>query len=127
MPDPIILPNCLLNTYKLMFPTLDFSRVHFYDGIIFPFSLGSEAAITLNSFPNNIDIYLKKGIYDPCSLYTFQKLGHELVHALQAEQGFGSAWFGSWDFNYLNALGGTFSTESLRILTRRKHMTSRTK
>ena len=75
-----------MHAYHKMFPTLDFSRVSFFDSIPFPFNLGPEGAITLTTGVHEIHMYLHEGTYDPCSQGTFVTLAHELVHALQIDQ-----------------------------------------
>jgi hypothetical protein len=113
MPNQITLPECLLSAYQQMYPTLDFSRIRVYDGIVWPLSWGTENGITVTSFPDHIDIYLKDGLYDPCKMESFAVLGHELVHALQIEQGYASGWFDSWILSYATAYLGAFGRDKV--------------
>lgn len=84
MPTEILLPDCMLQCYQYLYPTLNFSRIHFYDGIPAPFSAGTEAGITLTyGFGTGIHIYMKSGMWDPCSYQAFLIFAHELVHVLQ--------------------------------------------
>jgi hypothetical protein len=95
MPTEVVLPDCLLECYQFLYPTIDFSDLHIYDGIPYPWGLGPEAAITLTwGFGMGIHIYLKSGQWGgPCGASdpggelngfdTFLVIGHELVHVLQ--------------------------------------------
>lgn len=95
-----------MNAYSVLFPTLDFSRVHFHEDP----PLGSPAGLTLTSLYDDIDVYIKK--YDPCSESTFFTFAHELVHALQAQENsvFGGK-FNGWIMSYMLCLFNTFSAD----------------
>ena len=96
-----------------MFPTVDFSRVRFFVGPPFPLSLITDDAITVTSGVRDINIYLRKGAYDPYSLETFILLAHELVHALQIQKGRTSRWyFNDWIFRYLKCLMSSLTYKS---------------
>ncbi|HEX9485610.1 MAG TPA: hypothetical protein VF976_00970 [Gemmatimonadales bacterium] len=109
MPTRIVLPDCLFNAYAVLFPTLDFNRVSVFDGIPFPYNFGQNG-ITLTSGVSDINIYLRSGLFNPCSLSSFALLGHELVHALQAEQGFLGGQLNAWVFGYTWCVIASFST-----------------
>jgi hypothetical protein len=89
MPTEVFLPDCLLECYHFLYPRIDFSTIHFYDGIPIPYSAGSQSAITLTwGFGSGIHIYMREGVWAPCDqsgngLETFLTLAHELVHVLQ--------------------------------------------
>ncbi|SRR6266571_4842939 len=108
MPTRIMLPDCLFSAYAFLFPTLEFTRVSVFDGIPFPYDWGQNA-ITLTSGVSDINIYLRSGLFNPCWLSSFALLGHELVHALQAEQGFLGGQLNSWIFGYTWCAISSFS------------------
>jgi hypothetical protein len=89
MPTEILLPDCFLECYQYLYPRIDFTQIHFYDGIPFPWSLGPEYGITLTwGFGSGIHIYMKSGQWTPCDqegqgLQAFLIFAHELVHVLQ--------------------------------------------
>jgi hypothetical protein len=84
MPTEIFLPDCVLQCYQYLYPTLDFSRIHFYDGIPAPFSAGPETGITLTyGFGTGIHVHMQSGLWDPCNYGAFLIFAHELVHVLQ--------------------------------------------
>jgi hypothetical protein len=84
MPTEVLLPDCMLQCYQFLYPTIDFSEIHFYDGIPYPYSLGPEAGITLTfGFGTGIHIYMAEGLWNPCSLDAFLIFAHECVHVLQ--------------------------------------------
>ena len=110
MPTRIMLPDCLFNAYAVLFPTLDFTRVSVFDGIPFPYTSFVKNGITLTSGVSDINIYLSSGLFNPCSLSSFALLGHELVHALQAQQGFLGGQLNSWIFGYTWCFFSSFSS-----------------
>lgn len=67
MAQEFFLPDCLSKVYRFLFPTLDWSRIHFFDGIPFPLYTG-QPGITIASigFSSDINIYIEKGHYCPC-------------------------------------------------------------
>jgi hypothetical protein len=88
MPTQIVLPACLMDAYRLIFPDLDWDRITFYEGI--PFPLGASNAIAVPKLFAT-EIYLKEGKYDPCAKSTFVRIAHELVHAMQYQTA-ATAW-----------------------------------
>lgn len=100
MATPISLPRCLSTVYPQLFPTLDFSRIQIFDGFPPGFDNGQNG-LTLSSGWHGIHIHLRSGIYDPCTPHTFALLGHELVHALLAQQGLLGGRANSWVFSYV--------------------------
>jgi hypothetical protein len=87
VPTKITLPECLMTACRTMFPTLDLTRISFYDGVPLPYSIGNPNAFTHDHLDGSISIYLRQNTYLPCDLETFYTLAHELVHALQSQQG----------------------------------------
>ncbi len=90
MTTEVPLPDCFLECYQYLYPTIDFSRIHFYDGIPEPFGWNAQtAAITLTwGYGSDIHIYTKAGTWRPCDqkgygYELFLTLAHELVHVLQ--------------------------------------------
>jgi hypothetical protein len=84
MPTEIFLPDCMLECFQYLYPTIDFSKIHFYDGIPYPYSLGGESGLTLAlGFGTGIHVHLASGQWNPCSYAAFLMLAHELVHVLQ--------------------------------------------
>ncbi len=89
MATEVSLPYCFLECYQYLYPKIDFTKIHFYDGIPDPFGWGSEAAITLTwGYGSDIHIYTKEGTWLPCDqsgpgYSLFLTLAHELVHVLQ--------------------------------------------
>lgn len=109
MPQEVILPDCLSEVYRFLYPTLDWSRIHFFNGIPFPLQVG-RAGITIASvgFSGDIKIYIDEQVYYPCgpdgrrAHESFLIIAHELVHALQIQQMFGSGYIpGSWITKYV--------------------------
>jgi hypothetical protein len=102
---PILLPPCLIDQYRVIFPTLDFSRIAFYEGI--PRGVSGASGFTMSSGGpgRDIRIYLKS--FDPRSRESFLLVAHELVHAVQIQ---GMVWRGrvpgSWVTYYMtHAIG----------------------
>lgn len=83
MPTLIVLPSCLTDAYKVIFPNLDFSRIEFFQGL--PLGARAAAGFTMSSggWSPDIRIYVVK--YDPCTEETFLTIAHELVHAVQIQ------------------------------------------
>jgi hypothetical protein len=79
---PLTLPPCLLEGAKLLFPTLDFSRLRFYFD---QYSVSDRTVAYLTRteiiFNGSAPVWAD----DPCNKETFKLLCHELVHALQAQ------------------------------------------
>jgi len=95
VPTRIELPPCLLDSCRVVYPTLDFSRIVFYLGI--PRGVSGASGFTMSSGGpgGDIRIYLKS--FDPCSTATFLLVAHELVHALQIQGMVGGGRIpGSW-------------------------------
>jgi hypothetical protein len=101
VPSPIELPPCLLDSCRVIFPTLDFSRIAFFLGI--PRGISGASGFTMSSGGAGRDIRVYLTTYDPRSRATFLLLAHELVHALQI-QGMrgGSRIPGSWVTYYIS-------------------------
>jgi hypothetical protein len=113
MPTEIFLPSCLSDTYKFLFPTLHFSKIHFYKGFPFPANAGSQHGLTLPDSTGlfGINVYLENGIDDPCSEDTFLTIAHELVHALQIQEGgAGLGLFNAWVVRYVTCAWSSFSS-----------------
>jgi hypothetical protein len=136
VPTEVFLPDCLSKIYRFLFPTLDWSRIHFFDGIPFPLNIGPKDGITVPSaFSSAINIYLADGNYVPCgpgapprpdepsswsseqynqagaAHHTFLLLAHELVHALQIQESAGSGYIpGSWITQYVTCWFASRST-----------------
>src|SRR2546429_7179568 len=105
MPNRIYPPACLMDAFHVLFPTLDFSRISFYEGMPFPLDTG-QGGITIASvgLSSEIKIYLTDGRYNSCTQDTFLLLSHELVHALQIQNSFlGGKIPGWWVFGYVTA------------------------
>jgi hypothetical protein len=83
VPSPIVLPPCLIDSCRLIFPTLDFSRIGFYLGI--PRGVPGASGFTMSSGGPGRDIRIYLQSFDPCSPETFLLVAHELVHALQIQ------------------------------------------
>jgi hypothetical protein len=87
-----------MEAYRCLFPTIDFSRVRFFDGLPTPYNWGSQEASTVEYFSEQ-HICLRR--FDPkdfCDSTFFLLIAHELVHVLQIQKG-GST--GSWTARYL--------------------------
>jgi hypothetical protein len=122
MPREFFLPDCLSKVYQFLFPTLNWSRIHFFDGIPFPLNRG-QGGITIASvgFSSDINIYIQEGLYYPCSSVpgdgpqaqeSFLALAHELVHALQIQQMLGSGYIpGSWITKYVTCFLTSLSAD----------------
>jgi hypothetical protein len=116
MPTQIFLPDCLMEAYKFLFPTIDFSRVSFFDGIPWPLSWGSEDGLTLPDPEGveGINVYLREETYNFCDEETFLRIAHELVHVLQMQNSFTSGWglglFNPSVINYLSCFLSSFSS-----------------
>lgn len=123
MPSNVILPGCLTEVYEYLFPTIDFSRVSFYDGIPTVLDNGQQG-ITIGSvgFSTKISVYIKEGLLKPdpfntsngpCSFDTFLLLAHELVHVLQIQDSvLGGKFPGQWVFKYIACFVGKFTFSS---------------
>jgi hypothetical protein len=113
MPTPIVLPSCLMDCYKVLFPKVDFSRVGFFLGLPFPVNHWARGGFTMcpGTGPEP-DIHVYVDSYDPCSPNgsseeTFLTIGHELVHVVQIQGMIGGGRIpGSWTAYYTShALG----------------------
>ncbi|GLZ78382.1 hypothetical protein Afil01_31890 [Actinorhabdospora filicis] len=91
MPTQFEPPKCLMDEFRRMFPTLDFSRIRFHEGLppIHSLEPTHKGGLTMPG-PSGIDIYLER--YEPCDASTFQVMTHELVHALQIQEA-ANWWF----------------------------------
>jgi len=101
-----------MEAYRCVYPSIDFSRVHFFQGLPLLVDRGQQG-ITLPSVPGDINVYIRPGIFDPCDLETFLLLAHELVHVLQIQDSVGSGYIpGSWVMNYVSCyLASGFKSE----------------
>ncbi len=99
------LPRPIAKALAALFPTLAWERVRLFVGIPWPFSLGSEIAITLPAGHSGIGIYFRPGRYEPYEPRFFLLCVHELVHALQVVQspaeGKGLGLLNAFIFHYL--------------------------
>lgn len=83
-PQEIEKPECVLKLLQTIYPTVDWSKVKFYDGLPWFVSFSpATTAITLPGFYgiNNINIYFKN--FDPCTCYGLSTIIHEGFHVLQ--------------------------------------------
>jgi hypothetical protein len=95
MPSEFRLPDCLMIAYKRIFPTINFSNVHFFEGLPW-YVPGSRDGFTLPDAlsTSDVNVYIQHGHYNPCSSHpadaeeTFLLIAHELVHALQIQDSF---------------------------------------
>ena len=95
MPTAVTLPTCLMDCYKVLFPSIDFSRVEFFSGM--PFGTGAADGFTMASGGPSPDIRVHVKDYQPCNLETFLTIAHELVHVLQIQGMTGGGHIpGSW-------------------------------
>jgi hypothetical protein len=97
----IELPSGMRASYEQLFPTLDFSRIRFFTGVppLFP----DRAGLTLSAGIDGIEIFIRPDRFDPCSpdANTFALIEHELIHALQAQQGLLGGRLNAWTFSYV--------------------------
>jgi hypothetical protein len=101
VPSPIELPPCLLDSCRVIFPTLDFSRIAFYIGI--PSGIAGASGFTMSSGGAGRDIRIYLKTCDPRSRATFLLVAHELVHALQIQGMRGGGRIpGSWVSYYIS-------------------------
>jgi hypothetical protein len=94
-----------MDAYMVVFPTLDFSRIAFYEGI--PRGVSGASGFTMSSGGAGRDIRIYLEPYDPSSKETFLLIAHELVHAVQIQGMFGGGRIpGSWVTYYItHAIG----------------------
>ena len=114
MATEIFLPECLVQAFKQLYPTLDFSRISFFNGIPTGLDTG-QPAITVPD-PGGIcgiHVYLRENSYDPCCKETFLTLAHELVHALQIKDGI----FGGCGLGLINPFTAQYITCFLNSLS----------
>jgi len=115
MPTLIHLPLCLESTFRQLFPTLDFARIRFYDGIPWALDRGRYGlTVPASDGFRTINLYLAKGSFDPCTTTTFLRIAHELVHALQIQStftaGYGLGMFHPFLIGYISCFLTTFSS-----------------
>ena len=66
MTTEVPLPQCFLECYQYLYPTIDFTKVHFHDRIPVPFNIGGQVAITLTwGYGSDIHIYAQEGTWKP--------------------------------------------------------------
>lgn len=86
MPSVIRLPPSLMSTYQNLFPTLDFSIIHFCLGLPWFVPKGKGGFTLPDALSvSAVTIYLRPDCYDPNSTETFLLIAHELVHAQQIQ------------------------------------------
>jgi hypothetical protein len=84
-PKRIDPPECVLELLRFIYPTVDWSRVSFYEGWPHLIGLSPNAAITLPDTytPHRINVYFRPGRWDPCSCAGLGLIVHEGFHVLQ--------------------------------------------
>lgn len=84
-PGKILPPECLVDLLRFVYPTIDWSRVSFYDGWPHVIGLSSARAITLpGSYTlRGVNIYFKRGHWDPFTCDGLSVIVHEGFHVLQ--------------------------------------------
>lgn len=103
-PTPLTIPACMMDAYKLIFPTLDFDRIAFFRGL--PPLITSANGFTMSSggWGRDIRIYIDDDEdFEVCSdkPRMFLLIAHELVHALQVQGMAGGGHIpGSWTTFY---------------------------
>jgi hypothetical protein len=101
MPSAVILPSCLMDCYKVLYPNLDFSRVGFYSGL--PTGISDPAGFTMASGAASPDIRVYIKDYNPCAEEIFLTIAHELVHVVQIQGMLGGGRIpGSWTAYYMS-------------------------
>lgn len=84
-PPEIEKPECVVKLLETIYPTVDWSKVKFYDGLPWftsSFSSGTTAITLPGTYGvNNINIYFKD--FDPCSCAGLGTIVHEGFHVLQ--------------------------------------------
>jgi Domain of unknown function (DUF5050) len=90
MPTEVPLPQCYLECFQYLYPTIDFSEVHFYVGVPTPYSWAvSTMCVTLTwGYGSGIHIYTEPEYWTPGDTTgdgrkLFLALAHECVHVLQ--------------------------------------------
>jgi len=78
------LPSHAQDDLGMYFPELDLNRVEIHIGL--PWYVPD----TKTAFTRSLDIYIKEGKYDPCSIKGLALIAHELVHVRQQGEGFWS-------------------------------------
>ena len=103
MPTAVTLPSCLMDSYKVLYPDLDFSRVGFYSGLPSAISLAGPDGFTMASGVASPDIRVYIKDYKPCGEETFLDIAHELVHVIQIQGMLGGGRIpGSWTAYYIS-------------------------
>lgn len=84
-PPEIEKPDCVLKLLERIYPTIDWSKVKFHNGLpwfVSTFSPATEAITIPGTYSfNNIHIYFKN--FDPCSCKGLATIIHEGFHVLQ--------------------------------------------
>src|SRR6266700_3767936 len=113
MPTQIQLPPCLDETYRFLYPTIQWVRVRFFLDLPVGVNVLGQPAITLSSGATPINVYIRRDSYDPCSEGTFLILAHELVHVLQIQDlPFAGIVPGTWTSKYITCwLASGFKTQ----------------
>ena len=92
VPKEIVLPACLADAVRELFPTLDWSRIHYHDGYPALTVFRTPKKGLALPRPGRTNIYFNEGYFDVCDTYrpseadSFRLLAHELVHALQNQE-----------------------------------------
>ena len=90
-----------MDSYKALYPELDFSRVGFYSGLPSVISLAGPDGFTMASGAASPDIRVYIKDYNPCGEDTFLNIAHELVHVIQIQGMLGGGHIpGSWTAYY---------------------------
>lgn len=84
-PKRIQPPECVLGFLQVVYPTVDWGRVRFYEGWPHVIGFSPNTAITLPDTytPHRINVYFKPGRWNPCDGSGLGLLAHEGFHALQ--------------------------------------------
>jgi len=90
---------------RALFPTLDFDRVRFHAGV--PLRRGALAGLVLPTLGGTIHVF---AAHEPGSLEHFATVAHELVHALQIQQGRARGYANAWIWSYLYCAVAAFTT-----------------
>lgn len=87
-PKRIEAPECVLELLRFVYPTVDWSRVSFYEGWPHVTDASDNKAITLPDTysPHRIHVYFKPGEWNPCSRTGLGLIVHEAFHVLQIQE-----------------------------------------
>jgi hypothetical protein len=90
-PRKIDPPDCLLDLLRFIYPTVDWSRVSFFDGWPHVLGFSPNAAITLPATYSlsRIHVHFKPGRWNPCTCPGVGLIVHEGFHVLQIQDAVG--------------------------------------